>query len=270
MVRNMLFVLTLLILISALSTLCFSQPPEQPAKSAVIITFKEIPQEAVPVSQEQAVATARRLLGLTPATSHQAQLGLATDNTVPFLKIANRLAWKIIFDGIVVSFTDADGTEMPKQEFSTLTCLLDAQTGALLKISSLTPVSDSAARCENNPGELEEEMYHSKMSLASMDAANLTQTDIEPLIPLLLEIEKSKSNTIKPATQLVAYFGLFTSRARPSRPIVDQPYWIIMTGGLQRQLAVPVGNHKASDAWFWVDACSGKLLFWRQAAFPQG
>ena len=251
--------ITVLIVVLGFPTLSHDQTPDPPTTHRAVFTVSETQQDDVPISRDRAVKIASGLLGIDPQGSYPARLGLATDNTVPFLMISDRLVWEIVFEDLIVSFTDADGTEKPKQEFSILTCLLDARTGALLKVSSMTPAV-GAVRSEHSPGELEKEMTNGKMSFAALDAAQLTQVTIKPLIPSLKELEKGKRDTIQPAKQLVAYFGLLTDRARPSRHIVDRPYWIIMTGGLQRPMRTPSGEHKASDACFWVDACTGKLL----------
>lgn len=270
--RNRLLVIVALIGISLITILvfCYSQAPDQPAKAEapaqpavpeVIMSFTETNADT-PITRDEAVKITSGLLGIEPQASCMARLGLATDNTVPFLKIADRLSWEIVFENLAVTFP---GMEGPKPEFSTITCLLDARTGALLKVSTIMPAI-GAVYTEKFPGKLEKALASSDMSLVGMPASQLAQVAVKPLIPLLMDLEKREKDTIQPAKHLVAYFGLFTDR-RPARNIVidrpaDRPSWIVMTGGLHCLMPTTFGDHYATDAQFVVDACSGKPYFY--------
>lgn len=265
LLRNGLLAVISLIAILGVIKLCYSQGPDQPVKpastkpvwieTAVRVSFTETNADT-PVTQSQAVTIARGLLGVAPEAQYTARLGRATDNTIPFLQVADRLAWEITFDNLAVTFPGAEG---PKPEFSTITCLLDAQTGALLKVSTPAPAT-GAVFSEQHPGALATAMANSKTSLAAMPADQLAQATVKPLIPLLLDLEKQVKDTIQPAKQLVAYFGLFTDR-RPSRNMVDRPFWIVMTAGLHYYMPSTFGTFYATDTQFFINASSGKLYF---------
>jgi|GEM_PF-2401408 len=249
--------ITLLISIPWFTNRCFSQnsaqstnqdeaiPNPQPQTTftegaEVITTFMETPLD-VPVTRNQAVQITSALLGIDPPESCPARLGLATDNTVPCMKVVDRPAWEITYENLAVALPGMEGS---KPEFSTLICLLDARTGALLKISTLPPALGY------EPGELEYMMPKLNESFTAIEAAGLPEAAVMPLIPLLGEIEKKEKNTVKTAKQLTVFLGLYT---KPFSKIADSPHWLVQTGGLQ----MPYGEFTTTNACFWIDAKSG-------------
>jgi len=206
-----------------------------------------------PVSEDQAVKIAAGLLGIDPETDYSAKLDKVTDNTGPFVKIVELPAWTVAFEGVEVTFP---GVEEPKPEFSTLTCLVDARTGALLKVSSPVPAAGVVYN-ETHPGALAEEMGNK--TLTPIAASRLADAGVKPLIPLLQELGKQYKTTFQPAKQLVVYLGLYTDNL-PASKFVEHPCWLINTGGLK----TPFG----SDVLSYVDATTGKLSKRRYIEVP--
>jgi len=206
-----------------------------------------------PVSEDRAVKIAAGLLGIDPATDYSAKLDKVTDNTVPFIKVVDLPVWRIIFEDVAVTFP---GAEQPKPEFSTLTCMLDAKTGSLLKVSSPLPAA-GAVYNETHPEEMAAEMK--RRPLTHIEASRLADAGVKPLIPLLLEFEKQRKTAIEPAKQLVGYLGLYTGNLFTTK-FVEHPLWIVNTGGLK--------TSRGSDALFYVDAITGKVYLTRFLALP--
>jgi len=206
-----------------------------------------------PVSEDQAVKIAAGLLGIDTETDYSAKLDKVTDNTGPFIKVVDLPAWTITFEGVEVTFP---GAEQPKPEFSTLTCLVDARTGALLKVSSPVPTA-GAVYNETHPGALVEEMGNK--TLTPIAASRLPDAGVKPLIPLLPELEKLRKRNIQPAKQLVAYIGLYTDNL-PASKFVEHPCWLINTGGVK--------TASGSDVLTYVDATTGKVFMRRYIEVP--
>jgi len=209
----------------------------------VITALKETPVD-VPVTRDQAVKISSALLGIDQPESYHARLGLATDNTVPCMIVVNHPAWEITYENLMV---DLPGLPVPKVEFSTLICLLDAQTGALLKVTTPTPAMGY------EPGELERHMVRAHGNFSPIEAAGLPKANIKPLIPLLGEIIKQNRNAVRPAKHLTAFLGLCTD---PPTKLANSPQWIVQTGGFRR----PYGDEfTTTDQSFWVNAITGKV-----------
>jgi len=210
---------------------------QEPAKpETVVVALKN---DGKPISEDQAVKIAGYLLGVDKEARFSAKLGKVTDKTVPFVKVVDLPVW-------TVTFTDL---ALFNPEFSTLTCLLDAKTGALLKVSSPLPAS-GAVYTEAHPEELAERVKQTNFT--AIGASSLADAGIKPLIPLLSELKNSKK-TVQPAKQLVAYIGLYTGNGIKTK-YVDHPCWLINTGGLQFDFYHSI----VSDVNFYVDGTSGK------------
>jgi len=216
------------------------------------LTYTQIRANGEHISERQAVMIAAGLLGVDPAARHAAKLDKVTDKTVPFVEIVDLPAWTVTFEDLEVTFP---GVEQPKAEFAALTCLLDAKTGALLKVSSPLPAA-GAVYNEAHPEALADEMRNK--TLTPISASRLADAGVKPLIPLLQELGKQRKKTIQPAKQLVAYLGLYTDHIQADK-YVEKSCWLVNTGGLR----TPFGD----DVLLYVDAASGKVFQTRCADF---
>jgi len=217
------------------------------------LTYNRIHANSELISEDQAVMIAAGLLGVDPTARHAAKLDKVTDKTVPFVEIVDLPAWTVTFEDLAVTFP---GVEQPKAEFATLTCLIDAKTGALLKVSSPLPAV-GAVYNETHPEALADEMRNK--TLTPIAASRLPDAGVKPLIPLLQELGKQRKTAMEPAKQLVAYLGLYTGNLFTTK-FVEHPLWIVNTGGLK--------TSRGSDALFYVDAITGKVYLTRFLALP--
>jgi len=202
-----------------------------------------------PITVDQAVKIAGDLLGINKEARYTVKRDTVTDKTLPFVEVVDLPVWIITFEGVKVTFPGAAG---PKPEFSTLTCLVDAKTGALLKVSSPLPATGGVIDNETHPEVLAEMMKETNFT--AIEASRLADAGVKPLIPLLPEINK-QNKTIQPAKQLVAYIGLYTGNGINTEH-VNHSCWFIKTGGLH----FPSLHMIVTDVDFYVDTTSGKAF----------
>jgi len=230
------------------------EEPAQPEETVALTandkgsaeTVAALKNDGKPVSEEQAVKIAGDLLGVGPAARYTVKRDTVTDKTLPFVEVIDLPVWTITFEGLAVTFPGAAG---PKPEFSTLTCLVDIRTGALLKVLSPLPAA-GAVYTEAHPEVLDEKR---KKYFTPMKAYRLAKAGVKPLLPLLPELEKQHKGTVQPAKQVVAYFGLYTGNNIKD---VNLPCWQIKTGGLD----FPFLHGDVNDVNFDVDATTGKAF----------
>jgi hypothetical protein len=241
----------------------FAQPPavSSVGTTQVIVSFEESKVSPEDDVRDLAVTRARRFLGLPPETIGRARVGYATDTTIPFLRVERRPAWEVVFDGISLAGIIRDGKEWVNPNIHSLTVLLDATTGALLKVSSPKP-EKGAVMSEQWPGtKLEKSMTRNMISFRSLEYSRVNNE--LPLFQALNKGEHDFIGVISQSSQIVAYFGLLTDR-KPGRQLTDQPFWLVFSGGLQIPNSnTPPGSKTApspaTDARLNIEALSGKV-----------
>ncbi len=211
----------------------------------VIVAFEKTYMDPL-VTREAAITLAQQYTGLAEKVPVRARDGLATDTSITFSNVLKRPAWEVVFEGGEVSITKRDGTEQKNPNISTITVLLDAETGALLKVSSPKPPTggvseDMQKRLKRNPRGLE-----------------LKETTAKPHIPFMQAL-RAEWGLVAGAKQVIAYFGLLTDHIEMGRKrgIKDKPHWVIFLGG--GDYGPPSGGPgtHATQARVVVDAESG-------------
>ena len=190
----------------------------------VIVAFEEA-DTAPQVTREAAITLAQQYTGLAEKMAVRARYGFATDTSIPFFNVVKRPAWEVLFDRVEVSITKRDGTKEKNPNISAITVLLDAETGALLKVSSPKPAASGLTK---ERGEQVERTFGNGLVLKS--------TPTKPRMPFMQALEYAElgeSGLVAEANQVIAYFGLLTDVLRLENRIKDQPYWMIFLGGVE-------------------------------------
>ena len=189
------------------------------------------------------------------------RLGFSTDTSIPFFDVVKRPAWELVFDGVEVSITTRDGTQHKNRNITTITVLIDAETGALLKVSSPKPAA----------GGVTEEPGAAAAERTTASGLMLKSTPGKPGIPFMQALKSPKltqRGLVPEAGQVVAYFGLLTDILRPENGINDKPYWIVFLGGVKKYVfhgcpGEPTPPGPATQAMVVLDAETGNWYYAR-------
>ena len=208
--------------------LVLSSTPGAAAEGPPVIRAFERTDTAPHTSREWATKRAADITGLK-ATPASVEHGLATDTSIPFsdLKVTKRPAWKVEFEQIEILAKNREGVLQKNPHISSLTVLIDAQNGALLRVSSPERgLGGLLDRTADRP-----EVYVPGGGLV------LKATSVMPKVPFMqaLSIASDRLGRFAPqAKEVVAYFGLMTNlfSLRMDNKVVDRPFWIIIAGGL--------------------------------------
>ena len=220
----------------------------------VSVAFEEA-DLAPQVTREAAISLAQQYTGLAEKVPVRTRYGLATDTSIPFSNVVKRPAWELVFEGVEVSITTRDGTQQKNPNISTIIVLLDAETGALLKVSSPKPATGGLTE---DTGEYVERRYANGLILK--------HTRTRPRIPFtkaLQVAEDRQPGAVREAEEVAAYFGLLTDVLRPEFGINDKPYWIIFLGGVEQSFSsggCPAGPGPtlATELMMVIDAETGE------------
>jgi len=227
--------------------------------ASVVISFEE--SAGTPgVAREAVLSLAAGYAGLAPEGVISARYGLATDTSIPFLEVVRRPAWEITFGGVNVSVATWAGTTVQNPNISTLTVLLDGNTGALLKVSSPQPAAGALA-AEPAPTSAASWCWTHSLTLQTT-AAGPAATFMEAL----QYAETRKANSASGAGEVNACFGLLTD-ARPLWNLNQTPCWIVLFGGVS--LPVPGGAEPAIKAMLVLDASTGESYGVRMYSPPK-
>jgi len=188
--------------------------------SAVVVSFEE--RAGTPrVTREAAVSRAATYTGLAPESVVSARYGLATDTSIPFFRVVRRPAWEVVFSGVNISVRTWQGTTKQNPNISTLTVLLDAKTGAVLKVSSPRPAAGALA-AEPSPVPADTWWTHGLTLKPSAAGARVT------FMQALQFAERRKATVVTEAEEVIGYLGLVTIDT--DRRIRDKPCWVVFFG----------------------------------------
>ena len=232
----------------------------------VIVAFEKTYMDPL-VTREAAITLAQQYTGLAEKMPVRARDGLATDSSIPFTNVVRRPAWEVVFEGVEISITMRDGTKQKNPNISTITVLLDAETGALLKVSSPKPAASGLAE---QPAAALEVIITNQCGLVLKSTRTRSGA---PFMEILASPGLVGPGIVSKAKGVVAYFGLLTDDIKWERkhPIKDKPYWIIFLSGLE--LHHPSGGPPGGPGVVWpatqtmtvLDAETGKAYteYWR-------
>ncbi len=234
--------------------------PGVEAETPALVTLFEQTYAVPQISRERAITRAVNATGLK-LTPTKVEYGLATDTAIPFFNVVKRPAWKVIFDRVGIFGRNEQGVQEKNPNIRSITVLIDANTGALLKAYSPKPPSGTLV-------EQRSEVVESR--IAGAGGLVLKSTSLMPKVPFMQALEGAelvREGLATQAKELVGYFGLMTRSFGPRREITGRPYWIILAGGVNLSFssggpmpmtgrvrrAAPVAN----EAMVIVDAESG-------------
>ncbi len=197
------------------------------------------------ISRERAITRAVNATGLK-LTPTKVEYGLATDTSIPFadLKVVKRLAWRVVFQGVEIFGRNQQGVQEKNPNISQISVLIDAETGALLKVASPKPLAGGLSQ---EPGTALESRMIEECGLLMRSTSSMPKILFTQALGIADGFEPGVAVQ---AEEVVAYFGLMTDILRPQKNVNDRPFWIILAGGVSLRFpsAGPPGAPPVSRA----------------------
>ena len=202
------------------------------------VLFKETAVEAeAPISRETAIDLAMRYIGVSPPEYEDhgikitARYGLATDGENPFFAVIDHPAWEVVFDGMPFAALTLQHAEVANPHITTLTALVDAGDGSLLKVSSPRPVAEE--------GRLTSLIGSHMAREVTLNRTWLTCSKAVPATPFLVAFRRATKSSWRGELpkHVVAYFGSLTRLGYDA--VHDRLFWYVAAGGLEKDAHRP-------------------------------
>jgi len=176
-------------------------------------------------SRTQAIARASAYTGLAADRAATAIRKRVTDHSAQVNDISARLVWEVAFTDVPLSAAHPSGEKERNPTVHSIRVWIDAKTGAL--VQAFTP--------HPSEGGLVRMLGHSQRAALAGNGKSLRDSPVIPAKSLkaaLASVTGRLPKAIPQATEIRAYFGLFTDRFSVEKKVVDRPTWIIYLGGV--------------------------------------
>ncbi len=176
-------------------------------------------------SPENVKKIVMKILGVKDIKNAIISFGSATYDKNPFYQIHNRKVWKVFIQGNIIQGMVGKKKET-NQFINQLEIIVDDKTGAVLQISSSTPLNGRIELTTGN--EVKVNGFNLKENTNISDNSfldNLSSKSLERL------------KIIQNAKEIIAFPGRLIDTKHPTLKMKNKLSWVIIVGGLNSQLS---------------------------------